>query len=102
MPRDDQAASALAFSPDGCFLYSGGEDAMLSSWNMLDAADPDESDSFKVLNYNVHLLHCCMRNKPGTSLDCTELLGSYPQEYLNINPSGSALPLRCVEMERHP
>lgn len=44
-----QAVSALAFSPDGCFLYSGGEDAMVSSWNMLAAVDPDGGEAFKVL-----------------------------------------------------
>ncbi|CAM9669199.1 unnamed protein product [Choristocarpus tenellus] len=27
--------------PDGCFLYSGGEDAMLSSWNSLDMVDSE-------------------------------------------------------------
>ncbi|CAN0414748.1 unnamed protein product, partial [Scytosiphon promiscuus] len=32
-----QAVSALTFSPDGCFIYSGGEDAMVSSWNTLAA-----------------------------------------------------------------
>lgn len=43
-----QAVSALAFSPDGCFLYSGGEDAMVSAWNMLAAVDPEGGDGFKV------------------------------------------------------
>lgn len=45
-----KAVSALAFSPDGCFLYSGGDDAMVSSWNMLAAVDPEGSESFKVGN----------------------------------------------------
>ncbi|CAN0427165.1 unnamed protein product, partial [Ectocarpus sp. 12 AP-2014] len=40
-------AWAWPFSPDGCFLYSGGEDAMVSSWNMLAAVDPDGGDAFK-------------------------------------------------------
>ncbi|CAM9324369.1 unnamed protein product, partial [Laminaria digitata] len=43
----DGAVSALAFSPDGCFLYSGGEDAMVSAWNMLAAVDPEGGDAFK-------------------------------------------------------
>lgn len=47
-PFSGQAVSALAFSPDGCFLYSAGEDAMVSSWNMLTAVDPEGGDSFKV------------------------------------------------------
>ncbi|CAM9095070.1 unnamed protein product [Ascophyllum nodosum] len=36
-----KAVSALTFSLDGCFLYSGGEDAMVSSWNMLAVVDPE-------------------------------------------------------------
>ena len=39
--RFGQAVSALTFSLDGCFLYSGGEDAMVSSWNMLAVVDPE-------------------------------------------------------------
>ncbi|CAM9295934.1 unnamed protein product, partial [Hapterophycus canaliculatus] len=42
-----KAVSALTFSPDGCFLYSGGEDAMVSSWNMLAAVDTEGGEAFK-------------------------------------------------------
>ncbi|CAB1098158.1 unnamed protein product [Ectocarpus sp. CCAP 1310/34] len=42
-----KAVSALAFSPEGYFLFSGGEDAMVSSWNMLAAVDPDGGEAFK-------------------------------------------------------
>lgn len=47
-PRWWQAVSALTFSPDGCFLYSGGEDAMMSSWNVLTVVDPDGVEVLKV------------------------------------------------------
>eukprot|EP00903_Cladosiphon_okamuranus_P009951 g9442.t1 len=42
-----KAVSALTFSPDGGFLYSGGEDAMVSSWNMLAAVDPEGGEALK-------------------------------------------------------
>ncbi|CAM9600506.1 unnamed protein product, partial [Pylaiella littoralis] len=42
-----KAVSALTFGPSGSFLYSGGEDAMVSSWNMLAAVNPEESEAFK-------------------------------------------------------
>jgi hypothetical protein len=38
-----QAASALCFSHDGGFIYSGGEDAMLSQWNFIDILDTDRN-----------------------------------------------------------
>lgn len=50
-----QAVSALTFSPDGGFLYSGGEDAMVSSWNVLAAVDPEGAGSFKVLLLFIYL-----------------------------------------------
>ncbi|KAG5180452.1 quinon protein alcohol dehydrogenase-like superfamily, partial [Tribonema minus] len=39
------AVSALCFSLDGCFIFSGAEDAMASCWGVLEALDCDSGNT---------------------------------------------------------